>query len=65
MIAALKRRFTKWYVAKGYGFRFDPFHMRPIYTFPLWVRPLRVFFSPSVYKGVCQRFCGRHPGGGI
>lgn len=51
MIAALKIRFTKWYVAKGYryGFQFDLFHMRSIYTCPLWVRPLLVFFSPSVY----------------
>lgn len=49
MIAALKRRFTKWYVAKGYGFRFGLFYMRSIYTCPLWVRPLLVFFSPSVY----------------
>lgn len=41
----LKRTFTKWYVKKGYTFKAD----EDIFKCPIWVRPLLVFFSPSIY----------------
>lgn len=47
----LKKRFTKWYVNKGYLFGYD-FTVEPIessFTCPIWVRPFMIFFSPSVY----------------
>ena len=47
----LKKRFTKWYVDKGYLFGYD-FTDNPTessFVCPIWVRPLLIFFSPSVY----------------
>ena len=47
----LKARFTKWYVNKGYLFGYD-FTDNPTessFVCPIWVRPLLIFFSPSVY----------------
>lgn len=61
---SIKRRFTKWYVRKGYKFGYD-FTDVPVYDdgfmktpagvpkaiwhCPWWVKPLLIFFSPSVY----------------
>ena len=47
----LKKRFTKWYVNKGYLFGYD-FTVNPTessFACPIWVRPFLIFFSPSVY----------------
>lgn len=59
------RPFTKWYVKRGYTFGYD-FTDVPVYTdgylstpggmpkvrfnCPKWVKPLLIFFSPSVYQ---------------
>ena len=61
---SIKKRFTKWYVKKGYKFGYD-FTDAPVYddgfmktpagvpksvwNCPWWVKPLLIFFSPSVY----------------
>ena len=61
---SIKRRFTKWYVNKGYKFGYD-FTDVPVYddgiikiptgvpkavwNCPWWVKPLLFLFSPSVY----------------
>lgn len=59
-----KRKFTKWYVKRGYGFGYnvdsvyiDSENMfsyptrayDAVFTCPWWVKPLLIFFSPSVY----------------
>lgn len=60
----IKRRFTKWYVKKGYKFGYD-FTDVPVYDdgfmktpaevpkavwhCPWWVKPFLFLFSPSVY----------------
>lgn len=60
----IKRRFTKWYVKKGYQFGYD-FTGVPVYgdgfmktpagipksvwNCPWWVKPFLILFSPSVY----------------
>lgn len=60
----LKRRFTKWYIKKGYTYGYD-FSNTPVYTdgifrlplgmasphfnCPWWVKPFLILFSPSVY----------------
>ena len=61
-----KRRFTKWYVKRGYTFGYifrrgqvieddDNLFRLPCgipevkFTCPFWVKPLLIFFSPSVY----------------
>lgn len=61
----IKRRFTRWYVGKGYRFGYsfsryekinsdDPFEIpcgafKAYWKCPLWVKPLLILFSPSVY----------------
>lgn len=55
----LKKRFTIWYIKKGYTFDYvlhridfnEPFYQKPIAIFdcPWYVKPLLCFFSPSVY----------------
>lgn len=47
----LRVRFTKWYVNRGYKFRSVILHgeIEGIWDCPFWVRPLLIFFSPSVY----------------
>lgn len=51
----LKRRFTLWYIKRGYGFGYDTSSRVPKAWFrcPIWVRPLLVLFSPGVY---CDRY---------
>ena len=47
----LKKRFTKWYVNKGYLFGYD-FTDNPTessFVCPILVRPFLIFFSPSVH----------------
>lgn len=60
----IRRAFTIWYIKRGYTFGYD-FTGVPVYddgfmrtpmgipraawTCPMWVRPLLIFFSPSVY----------------
>ena len=44
----LRRRFTYWYIKRGYIFGYDD-HMNTIWKCPWWVKPLLIFFSPSVY----------------
>lgn len=40
-----RRQFTKWYVKRGYTFTYDLSN----FDCPLWVKPLLIFFSPSIY----------------
>lgn len=49
-----KRKFTYWYIKKGYTFRYDK-ENNPIWDCPWWVRPLLILFSPSIYT---MRKCG-------
>ena len=44
----IKKRFTKWYVKKGYKFFYDSSNIA-VWRCPWWVKPLLIFFSPSVY----------------
>ena len=44
----IKKRFTKWYVKKGYKFGYDSSNVA-VWHCPWWVKPLLIFFSPSVY----------------
>lgn len=53
----IKRAFTKWYIKRGYMFYYDfvrineeVIRIRARYNCPLWVKPLLIFFSPSVYN---------------
>lgn len=61
----IRRKFTLWYIKKGYTFGYD-FTDVPIYddgifktpcgvpkaiwNCPRWIKPFLVFFSPSVYE---------------
>lgn len=55
----LKRRFTLWYIRRGYTFGYDYTPTAPdddrviipkaVWECPWWVKPLLIFFSPSVY----------------
>lgn len=44
----LKKKFTKWYFEKGYGFGYD-YRNEAVFVCPLWVKPLLFLFSPSIY----------------
>lgn len=52
MMERLKVRFTRWYLRRGYRFReASPDGCeKAVWTCPLWVFPLLVFFSPSTYR---------------
>lgn len=50
----LNRKFTYWYIKRGYTFEYDEL-MNPVWKCPWWVRPLLIFFSPSIYL-MCK--CG-------
>ena len=67
----MKKRFTKWYIEKGYTFDYKfvktgehELGMEPYFNCPWWVKPLCVFFSPSIYvrevtlKGFGETFSG-------
>ena len=56
----MRKRFTKWYVKQGYrfGYKFEPKSYFSddlvdtgvaFWVCPWWVKPLLIFFSPSVY----------------
>ena len=45
---SIKKRFTKWYVNNGYKFGYDSSSVA-VWRCPWWVKPLLIFFSPSVY----------------
>lgn len=60
----IKKKFTKWYVKRGYRFGYDftdceiagdDFFKMPIgipnayWICPNWIKPLLILFSPSVY----------------
>lgn len=50
----IRRAFTKWYVDRGYTFRYEipplgTIEDCAIWDCPWWVRPLLIFFSPSTY----------------
>ena len=45
---SIEKRFTKWYVKKGYKFGYDSSCVA-VWHCPWWVKPLLIFFSPSVY----------------
>lgn len=44
----LKRRFTNWYVRRGYTFHTTP-DCDGYWVCPWYVKPLLIFFSPTVY----------------
>lgn len=44
----LNRKFTTWYVKRGYVFGYTGI-IEPFFICPWYVRPLLIFFSPSVY----------------
>ena len=43
----IKKRFTIWYVRRGYTF-----DLETGFECPFWVKPLLIFFSPSVYTHI-------------
>ena len=56
----MRKRFTKWYFKRGYrfGYNFGPKNYFSddlvdtgvaVWDCPWWVKPLLIFFSPSVY----------------
>ena len=50
----IKKRFTIWYAQRGYTFdpRPDEEHTGSAFECPFWVKPLLIFFSPSVYTHI-------------
>lgn len=54
----LKKRFTKWFVRKGYRFSYDE-QGRTVFMCPIWVKPFLVLFSPSVYMHIVGIEAGR------
>ena len=76
-IEKIRERFTKWYIKHGYTFGYD-FTDVPMYddgvlriplyppegvfNCPFWIKPLLIFFSPSVYfhevyvRVMCEEF---------
>ena len=44
----IKKRFTIWYVRRGYTFDCTD----SVFDCPFWVKPLLIFFSPSVYTHI-------------
>ena len=50
----IKKRFTIWYVQRGYTFdpRPDKGSTDSVFVCPFWVKPLLIFFSPSVYTHI-------------
>lgn len=45
----INRKFTYWYIKKGYIFSYTSETLEPHWECPWWVRPLLIFFSPSIY----------------
>lgn len=50
----LRKKFTKWYVKKGYTFGYDDFSpSSAVWNCPWYVKPLLFLFSPSIYDVEC------------
>lgn len=51
MLTKIRRAFTKWYIKRGYRFGYDigSNAIKAYWICPFWVKPLRIFFSPSIY----------------
>lgn len=45
----MRKRFTKWYFKRGYRFGYKVNTGVAVWDCPWWVKPLLIFFSPSVY----------------
>ena len=45
----MRKRFTKWYFKRGYRFGYKVNTDVAVWDCPWWVKPLLIFFSPSVY----------------
>ena len=45
----MRKRFTKWYFKRGYRFGYKVDNGVAVWDCPWWVKPLLIFFSPSVY----------------
>lgn len=50
----INRKFTYWYIKRGYTFEYINYY-EPVWHCPWWVKPLLIFFSPSIYM---YRKCG-------
>lgn len=48
----LRKRFTLWYIRRGYTFRTE--EGDGVWDCPWWVRPMLFLFSPSVYFKECD-----------
>lgn len=50
----LRKKFTKWYVKKGYTFGYDDFSLSSaVWNCPWYVKPFLFLFSPSIYDVEC------------
>lgn len=52
LINKIRRQFTLWYIRKGYSFEYisnGEYIFKAVWDCPWYVRPLLIFFSPSVY----------------
>ena len=47
----LRKRFTLWYIRKGYRFGYDGGNLAPVAVWycPWYIKPLLFLFSPSIY----------------
>lgn len=47
----LRKRFTLWYIRKGYRFGYDGGNVSPVAVWycPWYIKPLLFLFSPSIY----------------
>ncbi len=49
-MTSLRKKFTKWYVKKGYTFGYDGYlPSSAVWICPWYIKPLLFLFSPSVY----------------
>lgn len=53
-MSKIKERFTRWYYRKGYRMHYKPCAYGDgvdslVFDCPWWIKPLLIFFSPSVY----------------
>lgn len=70
MIQKIKKKFTLWYIKKGYTFGYEYSGTEFVYydnkkvplgkpaavfKCPVWVRPFLIFFSPSIYMQKTNR----------
>ena len=67
MIKKIRKKFTLWYIKKGYTFGYDFSETKYVYydnkivlldqpkavfKCPVWVKPFLIFFSPSIYAEI-------------